>query len=158
MWWKDKLSETKSCFEWYVELRSNGLYFQTHTNNHYLWNFLCASFNFGLVTCVYTWVVVIDAWPRSSWMIRISAPFVRSVVAKLWRSVCAWIFFRIPALRPYSFTIVVMKNRVSLTFASVSSEADIFSSEKLCLIKSGVNLSVRVSRYSRIASRACFVR
>ena len=46
-------------------------------------------------------------------MIRISAPFVNSVVAKECLSVCACMFLSIPAWSQYSFTILVIWNRES---------------------------------------------
>ncbi len=47
--------------------------------------------------CVYLCVVVIEAWPRNSWTIRISAPFSRNRVATVWRSMCGVMCFFIPA-------------------------------------------------------------
>ena len=72
-------------------------------------------------------------------MIRISAPLVSSVVAKLCLSVCAWISLSIPAFSPYCFTIFVMKNLVRRTPLSLSVEEAIFAIEKLCLMKRGLN-------------------
>lgn len=70
-------------------------------------------------------------------MILISAQFVRRVVAKLCLRVWAWRFFKIPALIPYVFIMLVMKNLVSRTCVSSNSEDFIFSREKLCRMNSG---------------------
>jgi hypothetical protein len=91
-------------------------------------------------------------------MIRISAPFVSRVVAKLCRSVCACIFFRMPALIPYCLTMFVIKNRVRRTDVSVRWSACILSTSKLCRINRGLNVSWRMLRYSAIAVVASSVR
>lgn len=89
---------------------------------------------------------------------RISAPLVSRVVAKLCRKVWACKFFKIPAFKPYSLIILVMKNRDRRIFSSFKNVEFIFSVEKLCLIKRGEKSSSRASRYSRIAFLAFSVR
>ncbi len=83
--------------------------------SHYLWNFSWISLSLGFVMWVYTWVVVIEACPRSSWMARISAPLVNNVVAKLCLSVWAETSFIIFARSAYSLILFVIKKRVSRT-------------------------------------------
>ncbi len=41
------------------------------------------------LTCAYLAVVRIDAWPISTWMMRMSVPVSSRCVAKAWRSPCA---------------------------------------------------------------------
>lgn len=72
------------------------------------------------MTWVYTWVVVIDECPRSSWMALMSAPLVSSVVANECLSVWAETSFTIPAWRARLETVVVMKLRDSLTSSDSS--------------------------------------
>ena len=62
-----------------------------------LWKFLCTSFSCLSVTCVYICVVEIFEWPSIACTERISAPFCRRSVAKVWRITCGVTFFVIPA-------------------------------------------------------------
>ena len=95
-----------------------------------------------LIIFVETCVVVMLAWPSISWMERISAPFVRRVVAKEWRSVWAETFLMIFARRAYSFIIVVMWMRESRICASVYES--IAWGLVLCRMKRGEKSSSRM--------------
>ncbi len=51
-------------------------------------------------------------WPRRDWTERMSAPFIKRSVAKLWRKVCGETCLVMPAARAYFLTIRSMERGV----------------------------------------------